>query len=127
MRRQRGITLLEMMIVLAIIAIVMGLIVGPKLIATHQDAEREVARLAVDRIAEQDYPMWALRHPSQQCPTKIADVTTGKNTKDPWGTTYAMYCGHTAPPDTAFGAASFGGDRRENTPDDIRSWDHSDE
>lgn len=117
-------TLLEIMIVLAILALVMGLVVGPKLVGNYRDSQRRVARLAVHRYADQDYPAWLVEHPGAQCPDKLGAIShTGSDDVDPWGTDYKMYCGASAPrDDVAFGAASFGEDRRESTPDDIRSW-----
>ena len=120
-------TLLEIMIVLAILALVMGLVVGPKVYQHYRESQREVARLAVRRYADQDYPTWAMRHPSEQCPPDLATIAASSrpdDTSDPWGTPYRMYCGQAAPrPDVAFGAASLGEDRSEATPDDIRSWE----
>jgi len=121
---QRGMTLLEIMIVLAIIALVMGLLVGPKVMEHFHTSERKIATLAVHQLADEDYPMWAVAHPSEPCPRGVAELS-GNTTTDPWGSTYKLHCGPTAPqPDLAFGASSFGEDRREATADDIRSWDH---
>ena len=86
---------------------------------------RKIATLAVHEYADEDYPTWALAHPSETCPGQLVDITASPRVEpDPWGTSYAMYCGQTAPaPAIAFGAASFGEDRREGTGDDIRSWE----
>jgi type II secretory pathway pseudopilin PulG len=118
-------TMLEIMIVLAIIALVMGLVVGPKVMEHYRSAERNVARLAVHRYADQDYPTWLVEHPGAQCPDSLAQISLSRPIPaDPWGTDYKMYCGANAPrDDISFGAASFGDDRREATRDDIRSWD----
>lgn len=123
--RQAGMTLLEIMIVLAILALVMGLVVGPKLMDRYVESQRRVARLAVHQLAEQDYPAWGLAHPTQACPGGIAELTGNSDAAiDPWGTSYKLHCGAAAPPvaGLAFGASSFGQDRREATPDDIQSW-----
>jgi prepilin-type N-terminal cleavage/methylation domain-containing protein len=121
---QRGMTLLEIMIVLAILALVMGLVIGPKVLDNYRDSQRRVARLAVHKLADEDYPMWSVAHASTPCPDGLAELSsTERDLTDPWGTSYKMYCGPTAPaPTVAFGAASFGQDLREGTVDDIRSW-----
>ncbi|HEY1548462.1 MAG TPA: type II secretion system protein [Kofleriaceae bacterium] len=124
-RRHAGMTMLEIMIVLAIIALVMGLVVGPKIMAHYRSSERNVARMTVHRYAEQDYPTWLVEHPSERCPDSLAQISlSSAPPADPWGTDYKMYCGTDAPRDDInFGAASFGEDHREATRDDIRSWD----
>ncbi len=115
-------TLLEIMIVLAILALVMGLVVGPKIMAHFREAKIRTARMAVTMYANQDYPQWAIDH-HERCPASIADIAGGQDVDDPWGTAYKLYCGATAPSaSVAFGAASFGEDTREGTPDDIQSW-----
>jgi prepilin-type N-terminal cleavage/methylation domain-containing protein len=116
---QRGLTLLEMMIVLAIIALIMGVLVGPKLIGLFHHSQRDIAQMAVTKFADQDYPMWALQHPSTPCPSTLAEIEH-KPPVDPWGVAYKGYCAPVT--DVPFGAASFGDDRREATADDIRSW-----
>ena len=116
-------TLLEIMIVLAILALVMGLVIGPKVYEHFQEAKRETARMTVQKMALQDFPRWSLSH-HDPCPRSLASLTGSADNDDPWGTAYKMYCGSSAPtPEVAFGAASFGHDTIENTRDDIRSWD----
>ena len=49
----------------------------------------KVAKLTVDRLAFEGYPMWAASHPDKACPDTLADLTVDlkeKTTKDPWGT-----------------------------------------
>jgi type II secretory pathway pseudopilin PulG len=116
-------TLLEIMIVLAILALVMGLVIGPKVMEHYHDAQRRTARLAVRGYAERDYPTWSVLH-HERCPKSLVEISSSRDVVDPWGTDYKMYCGASAPtPDVAFGAASFGEDKRENTTDDVRSWE----
>jgi prepilin-type N-terminal cleavage/methylation domain-containing protein len=121
---QRGMTLLEIMIVLAILALVMGLVIGPKVMDHYRDSKTQIARLAVERFADQDFPQWAVAHTSEKCPRSLVDLAGKRAGSDPWDAPYKMYCGDSAPAaDTAFGAASLGPDGRENTPDDVRSWE----
>ena len=81
--------------------------------------------MAVHKLADEDYPMWAVSHPSQPCPRDLIELN-GRATaaSDPWGTPYQLHCGATAPPvpGLAFGASSFGEDQRAATADDIVSW-----
>jgi type II secretory pathway pseudopilin PulG len=116
-------SLLEILIVLAIIALIMGVVIGPKVIGHYRRSQRTIATLAVHRLADQDYPVWAVAHPSTPCPSGIPELThTSSPMIDPWGSEYELHCGATAPPETAFGASSFGEDRRDATTDDILSW-----
>ena len=116
-------TLLEIMIVLAILALIMGLVIGPKIMEHFREARRQTARLAVKGYADRDYPQWSITH-HERCPSSIVEIAGTTDVRDPWGTDYKAYCGSTAPtPAIAFGAASFGEDTRENTSDDIRSWE----
>jgi len=116
-------TLLEIMIVLAIIALVMGLLVGPKLIGQFRRSQRDIAQMAVTKFADEDYPVWAVQHPAQACPATLAELER-RTPKDPWGDAYKGYC--TPLTDVPYGAASFGEDTREGTADDIRSWSPAD-
>ena len=116
-------TLLEIMIVLAILALVMGLVIVPKVRENYRHSRIEIARLAVHRLAEQDYPVWVMRNPSKECPAGVTELTGQRGPMpDPWGTEYQLHCGASAPPEEAFGASSLGEDRRQATADDILSW-----
>lgn len=126
-RVHRGMTLLEIMIVLAILALVMGLLVGPRVIEALRGSQKKVAILTAKKYADEAYPAWAAAHPGQPCPDKLEDLNAFMNqttTKDPWGNPYKMYCGSTLPPDArGLAVGSPGEDGKEGTADDIKSWD----
>ena len=65
--RQRGMTLLEIMIVLAILALVMGLVVGPRVMKMFGESKVDIARATVKKYAFEAYPSWAAAHPDKQC------------------------------------------------------------
>jgi len=125
-RRFAGMTLLEMMIVLAILALVMGLLVGPTVIGMFGESRVKIARIAAGKLAGEAYPRWQASHPDKACPDGIAELapfTNHNNVTDPWGHPYRMSCG-AALPRGAQGIAisSLGEDGQDGTDDDIRSW-----
>ena len=123
---QRGMTLLEIMIVLAILALVMGLVVGPRVMRMFGESKVDIAKLTVQKFANEAFPQWARSHPDKACPEKIEDLSEymdKKDTKDPWGNQYKMMC----PPNLPAGAKGIaimspGEDAKEGTEDDIKSW-----
>jgi general secretion pathway protein G len=119
-------TLLEIMIVLAILALVMGLVVGPRLMEILVDARGDIAKLAVGKLAGEAYPQWLARNPGQVCPAQLddlAELTNKKDTKDPWGNDYKMLCSPSLPAGAkGIAILSLGPDGKEGTEDDIKSW-----
>ena len=119
-------TLIEIMIVLAILALVMGVIVGPHVMRIWDDSRKDVAKLAVNKLANEAYPQWRSQQRGKPCPDTIgelSELTNNKDTKDPWGAEYKMRC----PPNLPAGAhgiaiLSAGPDGKEGTDDDIKSW-----
>ena len=126
-RVPRGMTLLEIMIVLAILALVMGLVVGPSVMEHFRTANKRIAEMTIKKYVYQAYPAWATAHPGIPCPDKLEDLDPfidRKDTKDPWGGHYKLTCGATLPPDAkGLGVSSLGEDGKEGTSDDVKSWD----
>jgi len=127
-RRDRGMTLIEIMIVLAIIALVMGLLVGPGILRHFHGAQRQTAHAMTKQI-EAAYARWRLSNEAE-CPAAITDLNAELGRRahealdDPWGHPYVMQCGESLPPgcDRGFCVYSLGPDGRDGSDDDIRSW-----
>jgi general secretion pathway protein G len=124
---QRGMTLLEIMIVLAILALVMGLVVGPAVMKRFGESKEKIAKATVQKYAYDAYPQWSSAHPDKSCPEKLEDLNeymNNKDIKDPWGGTYKMLCGSSLPAGAkGLAVMSPGEDGKEGTSDDVKSWD----
>jgi general secretion pathway protein G len=121
---QRGVTLIEIMIVLAIIGLIMGVLVGPKVMRSFSEARIKTAFLMLKEY-EGAYTRWVADNEGD-CPESLDSLlkyTNKKDTKDPWGMPFVMKCGEGVPTETKFGVVSFGPDKKEGTEDDIHSWD----
>ena len=123
---QRGMTLLEIMIVLAILALVMGLVVGPRVMKMFGESKGDVAAATVKKYAYEAYPSWSAAHPDKGCPDKLEDLNeymNNKDIKDPWGGTYKMMCGQNLPAGAkGLAVSSPGEDGKEGTADDVKFW-----
>jgi len=122
---QEGVTLIEIMIVLAIIGLIMGVLVGPKVMSAFKEARVKTAFLMLKEY-EGAYTRWLADSDGGDCPEKLDDLlkyTNKKDLKDPWGLPFVMKCGEGVPSDTHFGVVSFGPDKKEGSEDDIHSWD----
>ena len=123
-------TLLEIMIVLAIIALVMGFLVGPKVLSMFSEGEADIARMEAKAFACDAYTNWR-RKARKSCPASLDELVefTNKSGKDavndPWGSPYVMLCGDKKPKaaGVCIGIQSNGPDGQPNTSDDIKSWD----
>lgn len=121
---QLGMTLLEIMIVLAIIAAVMGLLVGPRVMAMFSDSKVDTTKIMLDQISNAR-DLWS-RTAEDVCPSSLKDLERYRNTKktkDSWGQEIVMICGDTAPEGVEFGVLSKGPDKKQGTSDDIKSWE----
>jgi general secretion pathway protein G len=127
----RGLTLLEIMIVIAILGLVMGLVVVPRVMDMFSESKEKVAKLAVDQFAFKDAPQWQVSS-GKACPDSLLTVAqhTGKGQADiidPWDTPYEMFCGKENMPagaaSASFAVMSYGPDKKKGTEDDIKSWE----
>jgi general secretion pathway protein G len=122
-------TLLEIMIVLAIIAVVMGLLFGPTLLRSLGEAKIKESRIIVMDLGTKAYAQWSLNS-GEQCPTSLDQLKKYTNVgeaKDAWGKDLQMVCGQGAsgelPEGIPFGVVSAGEDGQFGTADDIKSWE----
>ena len=126
-RAHRGMTLLEIMIVLAIIALVMGLLVGPKVMKLFGESKVETTKIKIKKYAFEAYPSWSASHPDKACPEKLADLNEYMNnndSNDSWGVPLRMTCGQNMPPGArGIAIVSLGEDGKEGTADDLKSWE----
>jgi general secretion pathway protein G len=121
--RQAGLTLLEIMIVLAIIALIMGVLVGPKVMNSFKEARIDTAFITLKQEFMSAHVRWVAENEGD-CPEKLEDLlkyTNRRDLKDPWGSLYVQKCGDEVP--GGYGVISLGPDKKEGTEDDIHSWD----
>jgi general secretion pathway protein G len=120
-RRQLGMTLIEIMVVVAIISLVLGG-VGIMAFNRFQDAQLDTARTEVIKIrgAVETYRV----NKRGKCPKTMQDLKAAgfidKIAKDPWGTEYELKCPGEK---DQIDVVSAGPDAEMGTADDIASYD----
>jgi general secretion pathway protein G len=122
-RRQSGFTLLEIMIVLAIIAMIAGG-VGVALFNKFKKAQISTTKMRVKAVRE-SVTQYMIETPS--CPKGMGELLSGKyidkdKMKDAWGSNIVMKCPGTNDTEGA-DVSSPGPDKQDGTADDIKSWE----
>lgn len=113
----RGVTLIEILIVLAIVGLIAG---GVAVVAIPKYAESQKNQAKIDaRTIHPVAEKYLVDHPGQ-CPTveqlrAEKELSAASKITDPWDTPYAIRCG-----DDELYVISFGPDKKEGTNDDIR-------
>jgi general secretion pathway protein G len=115
---QRGVTLVEVLIVVAIMAVISG---GVTLVAfpLYKESRIKIAVQGCMAVKQAAELYQNLEGTSDACPT-IQDLVTsrkldGKHTEDPWNVQYKIDCS-----EGEIHAVSAGNDRKFGTQDDIR-------
>ncbi len=117
-RRRRGLSLLEILLVVSLMGIIGAAIVAP-LLKTGEDAKIKLA-VSGARQMHTSAEQWSVTHGEGECPTVDRMVDDGiisetASTSDPWGKAYRIAC-----EGGKIRVLSSGPDRKENTTDDIR-------
>lgn len=120
-RRSRGMTLIEILVVLAIIGLIVG---GVSVVAFNAFSESKV-KVAHNEVVEiQKLCEQYMLQKNDKCPKSMQDLkaagVTARVKKDPWGEEYIITCpGEHGPVDVS----SNGPDRKPGGGDDLLSWE----
>lgn len=115
-RNQRGMTLIEIMVVITILGLIMG-VVGISVVSYLKDAERETARLQIRnfKVAISRY-----RQKAGEYPNSLEDIANymdnKKIPKDPWSEDF-IYLRR----DDGYDLYSKGPDKQAGSDDDVRA------
>ena len=117
LRTTRGVTLFEVLIVVAILAMVAG---GVAVFALpkFQEAQKKTAESGA-RVMRQAVQGWQAANNETSCPTvsqliQDKQLDSGQNTNDPWNMAYSLTC-----TDDEVTVTSSGPDKKKGTKDDI--------
>lgn len=117
LRRARGVTLFEVLIVVAILAMVAG---GVAVFALprFQDSQKKTAEAGA-RTIRMAVQQWQAANNETSCPTvsqliQDKQLDSGQNTNDPWNMAYSLNC-----TDDEVTVISSGPDKKKGTKDDI--------
>jgi general secretion pathway protein G len=120
-RRDAGMTMLEIMIVLALIGLVMSA-VGVGVFAQFKKGQRKVAQAQVNDIAAKIIQF--MSDNNSECPKSMDDLVAQKylpkKQKDPWNRDLIIRCPGTINTD-GVDVVSVGPDGQEGSPDDVKA------
>lgn len=115
----KGMTIVELMIVLTIIASIMG-VVGYSLMGIMGESDRKTATIEIRKLSETAATYYLSQSP-RAYPDELSDLSSGPSPlveelpKDPWGNAYI----YEKPSPTSFKIYSAGPDGQPGTEDDV--------
>ena len=119
--REAGMTLLEIMIVLAILGTLMAFLIGPVLMKMWREAEIKNTRILINQY-ESALLFWRTKHQEADCPATLEELYTAEEINarpvDAWGQPLVYFC--PARDGRAWEVYSTGPDRRDGTEDDVK-------
>ncbi|MCK6544936.1 type II secretion system major pseudopilin GspG [Myxococcota bacterium] len=128
-KRQRGLTLIEILVVVTILGIIAG-VIGINVVNALDDAKRDTAKVQLKNIGDalELYKIKFSRYPSTaeglgalEKPPEGKKPLMDKVPKDPWGADY-LYVSPGQHSPGKFDLQSKGPDGVADTEDDVKSW-----
>ncbi|HJZ85188.1 MAG TPA: type II secretion system protein GspG [Polyangia bacterium] len=120
---ERGMTLIEIMVVVAIIGLVMGG-VGVVAFQRYKKAQIETCKTEI-RELKAAIQHWVVDNTGESCPKTLQELYSqkyvNKAPKDPWNQEFLYTCPSPTNTDDGFDISSKGPDKQPGTEDDIKS------
>ena len=121
-RRSRGMTLIEILVVLAIIGLIVG---GVSVVAFNAFGESKIKQGYTDVINVQKACEQYMLQKNDKCPKSLQDLkaagVVSRVQKDPWGEDFVITC--PGEHGSAVDVLSYGPDKKQGGDDDIVSWE----